>query len=172
MIKAFAKLFLCGFLLLPLMNVRGQDLTVILFRHAERFPSTKENNFDPELTAEGKARAEKLLEVLRKYKPEQIFSTNTKRTRATVEPAAENLLEKYRIQIQVYDTEDEEAFAERLLKSGAKTVAVAGHSNTVPKIANTLLKQEKYTDFADDEYNKIIIVKIKNGKASDTAITY
>lgn len=154
------------------VSAQNREMTIILFRHAERFPSTKENNSDPELTDAGKQRAERLVELLRKYKPEQIFSTNLKRTVATVTPLAENLEPKYRFQIQKYDTEELEQFAAKLLNLNARTVVVAGHNNTTPALANLLIKEEKYKQFADTEYDKMIIVKVKKGKGTAEMITF
>lgn len=167
---------LCGLFLFAsnVENLLAQEreITFILFRHAERYPSTKANNSNPELTPEGIKRAARLPELLKKYKPEQIFSTNLKRTVATVTPLAETIDPKYRIQIQKYDTEDLSAFADKLLKLNARTVVVAGHNNTTPELANLLIKQEKYKQFGEAEYDKMIIVKIKKGKAKDEIITY
>lgn len=154
------------------ISAQNREVTIILFRHAERFPSTRENNSNPELTEAGKERAKKLVDVLKPYKPEQIFSTNLKRTVATVTPLADNLDEKYRIQIQKYDTEALQTFADKLLNLGAKTVVVAGHNNTTPALANLLIKEEKYKQFGENEYDKIIIVKVKKGIGRAEMITY
>lgn len=151
---------------------QNREVTIILFRHAERFPTTKENNSNPELTETGRERAKKLVDILKPYKPEQIFSTNLKRTVATVTPLADNLDEKYRVQIQKYDTEELQAFADKLLNLGAKTIVVAGHNNTTPALANLLIKEEKYKQFGENEYDKIIIVRIKKGRDRAEMITY
>ncbi|MGI8468881.1 MAG: SixA phosphatase family protein [Pyrinomonadaceae bacterium] len=154
------------------INLFAQDMTIILLRHAEKDVSPQANKYDPDLTAAGKERAERLVETIRKYKPEQIFSTNYKRARETVDPLAENLNEKYRIQVQSYDFDELEAFADTLLKSNARTIVVVGHNNTTPALANLLIKQNKYKDLQDSEYDKIFIIKIKNGKVKDTVIEY
>lgn len=147
-------------------------MTFILFRHAERYPSTKANNSDPELTEIGKQRAARLPELLRKYKPEQIFSTNLKRTVATVTPLADNLDPVYRYQIQKYDFDALEQFAAKLLTLNARTVVISGHNNTTPALANLLIKEEKYKQFGENEYDKMIIVKIKKGKGMAEMITF
>ena len=154
------------------ISAQEQEMTIILFRHAERFPSTKANNSDPELTEIGKQRAARLPELLRKYKPEQIFSTNLKRTVATVTPLADNLDPVYRIQIQKYDFDELEQFAAKLLTLNARTVVVSGHNNTTPALANLLIKEEKYKQFGESEYDKMIIVKIKKGKGTAEMITF
>lgn len=154
------------------ISAQEREMTFILFRHAERFPSTKANNSDPELTEIGKQRAARLPELLRKYKPDQIFSTNLKRTVATVTPLAETLDPVYRIQIQKYDFDELEKFAEKLLTLNARTVVVSGHNNTTPALANLLIKEEKYQQFGESEYDKMIIVKVKKGKGTAEMITF
>lgn len=166
--------FVLMFLAIAVGSVPAQEreMTIILFRHSERFPSTKANNSDPELTAEGKQRAERLVGLLTKYKPEQIFSTNLKRTVATVTPLADNLDPVYRIQIQKYDFDELEQFATKLLTLNARTIVVSGHNNTTPALANLLIKEEKYKQFGENEYDKMIVVKIKKGKGTAEMITY
>lgn len=154
-----------------------RELTVILLRHAEKDVSASANKADPELTAEGQKRAERLVGTVKKYEPEQIFSTVFKRARATAAPLAENLNPDYRIQIQTYDFNELEDFANRLLKLNVKTVVVVGHNTTTPMLANLLVKQDKYQPLDDSEYNKIWIIKIrrhknKPNKITDQVITY
>lgn len=165
---------LCILLLTVLSNVKisAQDITIILLRHAEKNVSATANKADPELTADGQKRAERLVETLKKYKPQQIFSTAFIRTRATVAPLAENLNPDYRLQTQFYDFNELEEFARQLLKLKVKTVVVVGHNTTTPELANLLIKQNKYKDLADDEYNKIWIIKIRGKKIEDRIIEY
>lgn len=153
-------------------NIRAQDKTIILLRHAEKDVSATANKADPKLTAEGQKRAERLVEKIEKYQPQQIFSTAFIRTRATVAPLAENLNPNYRIQTQFYDFNELEEFAKRLMNLDAKTVVVVGHNTTTPALANLLIKQNKYKDLADDEYNKIFIIKIHGKKIEDKVIEY
>lgn len=164
-------LFSIAFLLFtsPLL---AQNMTIILVRHAEKDSSPTMNRFDPILSPEGKQRANKLFDAVKKFKPEQIFSTNLLRTRMTVDPLATNLNEKFRIFVEAYNPGELEAFADKLLKINAKTILVAGHSNTTPKLANLLLKQEKYKDLDDSVYNKIFIIRVKGKTITDEIIEY
>lgn len=166
--------FFAGLLLLTLTNIClfAQNKTIILLRHAEKDVSSGADKIDPELTLEGNQRAERLVGTIKKYKPEQIFSTNYKRTRFTVLPLAEKINPQYRIQIQIYDEEELEGFANQLLKSKAKTIVVVGHNMTTPLLANLLIKQDKYQALKDSEYDKIWIIKIKKGKTRDELIKY
>lgn len=145
-------------------------LTVILLRHAEKNVSAGAEKINPDLTPEGERRAARLVETIKKYKPEQIFSTNYKRTRATVLPLAEKIDPNYRIQIQIYDFDKLEEFTAELLKSKARTIVVVGHNNTTPELANLLVKQEKYQALGDTEYDKIWIIEIKRNKRKPNKI--
>lgn len=153
-------------------NLNAQDKTIILLRHAEKDVSANANKADPELTAQGRERAQRLLEVLKKYQPQQIYSTIFKRARDTAAPLAENLHPDYRMQIQFYDYNEIEELAAKLLKLKAKSVIVVGHNSTTTELANFLIKQNKYRDLADDEYNKIFIIKIHGGKIEDRVVEY
>ncbi len=155
---------------------QNRRLTIILLRHAEK-DLTDKNKSNPELSAAGKERSEKLVETVRKYKPDLIYSTNYKRTRATVLPLAETIDARYRIPIRVYDFDRLEEFADELLKSNARTIVVVGHNNTTPELANLLVKAEKYKARGENEYDKIWIVEVRRYKRKpnrirETLLTY
>jgi phosphohistidine phosphatase SixA len=157
---------------------QNREITFILLRHAEKDASPLANKADVDLSEQGKQRALRLFDLMKEYRPEQIFSSIFRRTRETVTPLAENLNPDYRLQIQIYDHTDLEELAARLLKLNAKTVLVVGHNTTTPALANLLIKQEKYKILAETEYDKIWIIKIKrnhhkpNKIISEKVITY
>lgn len=164
------KILLIPFLLLIfLTSVFAQDTTYILVRHAEKDTSTE---YDPVLTAEGKARAERLFEIIKKYNPEQIFATAFQRTRGTVEPLASNLNPSYRMFIQSFVSADLKTFYEKLITVKAKSIVVVGHAKSTPRLANLLVKQEKYPELDEETYNKIYIIRIKGNKITDEIINY
>jgi 2,3-bisphosphoglycerate-dependent phosphoglycerate mutase len=150
----------------------AQNITIILVRHAEKDVSATAIKNDPDLNNAGRNRAERLSEILLKYKPRQIFSTRYRRTRMSAEPLANNIFAAYRLQTQIYNFDEPEAFAAELLSLKTKCVVVFGHSNTTPALANLLIKQNKYKDLTDAEYDKIFIIKIKGEKIKDEVITY
>ena len=150
----------------------AQNMTIILVRHAEKDASPTMKKFDPDLSPEGRQRAVKFFEFIKSYKPDQIFSTNYRRTRFTVDPLATNLNEKYRMFVEAYNPSALEAFADKLLTLKTKCIVVAGHSNTTPKLANLLLKQEKYKEFDESVYGNIIIIQVKGKQMSDKMIQY
>ena len=160
MIRSFlAIVVVCICLIAPVV---AQKKTVILVRHAEKVDSSQ----DPELSAEGKQRAERLAEVMKKYKPGAIYSTDYKRTRDTAAPIAAR--RKY--QIQVYDARKPQELVDAIMKSKTKRFLVVGHSNTIPGLANLLVKKELFKNLDDAEHGAIWIVRIKDGKVRKTEI--
>ena len=170
--KILFSVFLVLFLFACTTNLNAQNMTIILLRHAEKDLSPTANKDDPDLTVAGQQRAERLFEVIKKYKPEQFFSTAYKRTRATVAPLAEQIEPGFRIQMQYYDYNYLDDFAARLLKLNAKCVVVVGHNTTTPMLANALIKQDKYQFLEDSDYGKIWIIKIRGKKIIDKVIEY
>ena len=158
--KLLAAFFL--FLLFLVGSTEAQKKTIILVRHAEKVDASQ----DPELSAEGKQRAEQLAKIIKQYKPGAIYSTDFKRTRDTVGPVAT----RRHLQVQTYDPKKPEALIDEILKSTTKRFLVAGHSNTVPGLANLLGKKELFKNLDDAEYGVIWIVRIKDGKVRNTEI--
>lgn len=150
-----------------------KKLTFILLRHAEKDLSQDAEAADPELSAEGKSRAEKLIRIAGKYRPDAIYSTNYIRTRATVAPLAR----KGRHMIQIYEPRNLNQLVERIMSGKLKRILIVGHNTTTPALANLLIGQDKYKPLAESEYDKIWIVKVrknrkKPNKVSDRVITY
>jgi phosphohistidine phosphatase SixA len=173
------KIFVSLFLGLFLFTFAGGDaqaqekaMTIILLRHAEKDLSTGADDPDPRLSAEGRQRAERLVQTLRKYKPQAIYSSNFQRTRATVRPLSESIYPGYRIQTQLYNHRQLNELVERMLASGADTIVVAGHNTTTPALANLLIKENKYKPLDESEYDKIFVIKVKKGKGKDELIVY
>jgi broad specificity phosphatase PhoE len=147
------------------VSAQNKKLTIILLRHAEKdFSDGGAENPDPVLSEEGRQRAERLVETIKKYKPRAIYSSNFKRTRSTVTPLADKTVRGYRLPIQLYNHRNLNEFVERLLASNAKTIVVAGHNTTTPALANLLIKQDKYKPLAETEYDKIWIIEIKKAR--------
>ena len=163
--------FFC-FLLSANLNIFGQNTTFILVRHAEKDISPTASKTNPELTAEGKQRAQKLSALVKDCRPTYIFSTIFKRTIATATPTAESIVPNYRLQMQFYDYDELEAFAAQLLQIKARCVLVVGHNSTTPELANLLIKQQKYKALGDNEYNKAFFVTVKGNKTEDKIVEY
>jgi broad specificity phosphatase PhoE len=150
-----------------------RKLTVILLRHAEKDISVNADTANPELSAEGKLRAQRLVKIINKYNPDVIYSTNYTRTRATVMPLARSR----RAMIFIYDPQNLNQMVDLIMSGKLKRIVVVGHSNTTPTLANLLIKQDKYKTLAESEYDKIWVIKIKKNKRKpnkirDKVITY
>jgi broad specificity phosphatase PhoE len=163
MTKPFLKL--AGSILIALLlagSIAAQRKTIILVRHAEKVDASQ----DPELTAEGKRRAERLTKVVGKYKPGAIYSTDFKRTRDTVTPIAN----KRGKQVQIYDAKKPGELIDAIMKSRTKRFLVVGHSNTIPGLANMIGKKELFKNLDDPEHGVIWIIRIRDGQVRKTEI--
>lgn len=139
-----------------------KDITIILMRHAEKDKEDEEfgNSIDPRLSDEGKARAQKLAEVLLKYKPDAVYSSKFNRTLSTVAPYARGK----RMQVQFYDHRNLKEIAGTVQAGDFQTIVVAGHNSTTPALTNILIGTEKYKALGENEYDKIFIVKLRKNK--------
>ncbi len=150
-----------------------KKLTVILLRHAEKDLSEGADTANPNLSAAGESRAQKLVGIVRKYQPDAIYSTDYIRTRATVRPLARSK----RMMTQIYDPRNLKQMQDLILSGKIKRLVVVGHNNTTPALANLLVGQEKYKKLDESEYDKIWVIKIrrykrKPHKIRDTVLTY
>lgn len=157
----------CGIFLALLLSTnagsaQAQNKLVILVRHAEKADDTT----DPELSAEGRQRAERLITAIGKYRPGDFYSTNFKRTRDTVAPLAA----KRRKQVKIYDPRQPQSLMDEIMQSRTKRFVIAGHSNTVPALANLITKKEVFKNLDESEYTIIWLIRIKNGKVTEVRL--
>lgn len=134
--------------------------TFILVRHAEK---ADDGTADPALTPEGIARSKRLAALFSDTEIDAVYSTKYKRTMNTVLPVASERA----LDIQTYEP-GKAGFADMLLvKHNGLTVLIAGHSNTVPQLANALIGRDEYENFPDDAYGNILIVSVvRKGEAT------
>ena len=137
-----------------------RKLTVILLRHAEK-DLVDPDAPNPPLSADGKARAEKLIGVVNKYQPDAIYSSDYIRTRETARPLAR----KNRAMTLIYDPRNLEQMRDTILSGKYRRIVVVGHNNTTPALVNMLIGQEKYEKLPETEYGKIWIVRVKRNKS-------
>lgn len=174
--KTIATFFLGLFLFTCVSNnlfAQHKKLTIILLRHAEKDVSPSADKVNPDLTPEGKQRAQNLVKKINKYKATAIYSTDYIRTKLTVAP----LGEKRKLTVQIYDPRKLNELADMIMQGKFKSVVVVGHNTTTPALANLLIKQEKYKTLDETEYKKIWIIKIKKNdnkphKIEDEVIEY
>lgn len=134
----------------------SRETTIYIVRHGEKESSDLKNQ-DPNLSKEGKERAEALALVLKDVKIDAAFATKYKRTSQTILPS----LIKNRIQIQLYEAHDFQGLA-NVIKSkyNNRTVLVGGHSNTVLEILEALGAKRPVPEIDDEDYDFLFEIKI------------
>ncbi|WP_229413476.1 SixA phosphatase family protein [Massilia violaceinigra] len=137
-------LFLASALLAPGLAVA--DPTIIyLVRHGEKAAVEK----DPDLTAQGKARARNIAAILKSTGIAHVYSSTAQRTRQTAQPLATDL----GLQVQVYDPAQSANLVAQVKAAGG-TALVVGHSNTVPELVR-LFGGKPGSDIGDDEFDRL-----------------
>lgn len=144
-------------------SLSAQTKTIVLVRHAEKADATSQ---DPELSEAGKQRAEWLTQVGGQYKPGAFYSTNFKRTRDTLAPLAA----KRKKTVEIYDARKPSDLVDAIMKSKYKRHIVAGHSNSVPGLANFIAKKDVFKNLDESEYGVMWVIKIKNGQVVKTEV--
>ena len=147
-------------------NSQITSTTYYLIRHAEKDRSD-DSNEDPELTDQGKVRAENWSTILQHVKFHDVYSTQYNRTLQTAQPIADS----NNLEVSLYDPSNlfSEEFAEATF---GKTILVVGHSNTTPAFVNAILGENKYEDIDDDNNGNLYIVTITlGGEKSDHVLT-
>jgi broad specificity phosphatase PhoE len=130
--------------------------SVILVRHAERADMAAGGSpsmaADPELSAEGRARAERLASLLRTSEIRAIFVTQYRRTQQTAAPLAAAL----RLTPTVIPADDQSALLAQV-RAVKGHVLIVGHSNTVPAVT-AALSSTPAVPIADDDFGNLWIV--------------
>lgn len=130
---------------------RAAEPTIFVVRHAEKGAASADAPKDPELSPEGRARAESLARTLRDAGVTTIYVTEFRRTRQTAEPLARAA----GIEPVVVPGAETAALVGKL-KEGRGSVLVVGHSNTVPDILKALGHPQPIT-IGDDEYDNLFV---------------
>ena len=156
--RALCALALALGALLPLAATADAKF-IYLTRHAEK--STV--GADPELTAEGKVRAQNIASMLKKANITSIYSTNPVRTKSTAQPLASHLT----LPVQIYDETQIPAFAQQLKALPGNTLVV-GHTNTTPDLIRQL-GGDTIPVIAETEFDRLYQVAI--GQDGDVTTT-
>ncbi len=169
--KLLSSMLLALLVALPAM---GQDAaaddtsettTYYLIRHAEKDRSDTTNK-NPDLTEEGRERAQNWAEVFSKVNFDIVYSTNYNRTLRTAAPTAM----KQSVEVKSYDPRKlyNKEFRK---KTAGKTVLVVGHSNTTPAFVNAILGEERFQDMSDDDNGSLFIVTVSGDTKSVQVLT-
>lgn len=137
-----------------------KTLKVWVVRHAEKLAIDPKDR-DPELSDEGKMRAEALAKLLKGQKIDSIFATNYKRTKLTGFPLAD----KVGISIKTYDPAQIKVLAKEWKKDAAgKNILIVGHSNTVLEIIEAFGGKRPVPELTDDDYDYVFELMVKGDK--------
>ncbi|WP_151088664.1 histidine phosphatase family protein [Hymenobacter baengnokdamensis] len=140
--------------------------TIYLVRHAEK--DLTPGLADPPLTAAGEARAQLLARRLEGRHPAALFTTDTRRTRATLAPLARAT----GLTPEVYTAKDPAALATRLGQQYAgKTVVVVGHSNTLLPLLAALGATTPLAEIREEEYNYLFKVTRRPGQPARLVVS-
>ena len=140
--------------------VAGPPVTTIyLVRHGEK--DLTPGVADPLLTPAGVARAQALRQKLAGKHPAALFTTDTRRTRATLAPLAQAT----GLTPLVYNPKAPDALAIRLYKEYAgRTVVVVGHSNTLLPLLAALGVKAPMQEIKDEEFSYLFKVELREGQ--------
>lgn len=149
---------------------KGQEeasVRLIVVRHAEK---ATEPAGDPALTEAGNERARLLSELLLQEQVTAIYSTPFRRNQETVKPLADRL----GLEITTYQPGNTGEFLSRILKEHpGEVVVICGHSNTVPAILNFLVREERYENLDESDYNDLFVIAANEDEAADIVqLTY
>jgi len=154
-VTRFHRFLPARWLLAPLLLVAAAadasaQRTIILVRHAEKLDHSE----DPPLSAEGRARAGALANLLRSAGVTTIFTSEYRRTQATAEPIARQL----KLTPQTVPARQVDALVAKLHAAPPDAVVlVVGHSNTLPTIL-ARLGWKGTLDLEDRDYDDVFVV--------------
>jgi broad specificity phosphatase PhoE len=130
--------------------------TLFFVRHAEK---QQDGSTDPDLMAEGYARATRLGKILAQANIDTVFSTPYQRCRLTAQPTLEHAIHQ---NIRLYRPEDQVALLEALADGAeGQKVLIVVHQNTVPMGLNYLVGDFPHKNISDYDYGKFYIAITK-----------
>jgi broad specificity phosphatase PhoE len=152
-LKAAMKNYLPILCLLFLLS--SCSTSIYLVRHAEKQTSTGNMmGNDPDLTLEGRIRADILADTLTGKKISGVYSTNYQRTRHTAAPTAMIKI----TDVKIYS--DGNKLLDSLITRKKKGYLVVGHSNTIPAMLKHIGLQPSMEDIPENDYDNLFVVRI------------
>ncbi len=129
---------------------------IYLVRHCEK---GKDGTRDPELSPEGRARAERLGKVMDKARIDRICTTSFKRTIATGAAvqywAGGPPTETFPMEAQP------DWLSETLPTAGGQSLFYVGHTNTIPQLLNQLVGKDQFHDLPEEDFGRLYIAITK-----------
>lgn len=138
-----------------------KTMKIWIVRHAEKLAIDPKDK-DPELSEEGKARAEALAKTLKGQKIDSIFATNYKRTKFTGFPLAD----KIGTSVKLYQPDQITTLVkEWKANARGKNMLIIGHSNTVLEIIEAFGGKRPLKELSEkDDYDYLFELTIKGDK--------
>jgi len=149
-----------SFVLLFLFSVQAiqaQSVTVFLTRHAEK---AKNDAKDPDLSEDGKKRADQFVVFFENQKFNRFLSTPYKRTKQTLEPLAKANGK----QVVEYSPSAPEKLVEEIRKLENETIFISGHSNTIPDLVNRFTGKKDAKMIDDSRYGDLWMLTLVKGE--------
>jgi broad specificity phosphatase PhoE len=145
--------------------VRGR--TFIVFRHAEK--ATEISADDPPLTAQGKERARRLATMLGHAGVTRLVASSYRRTQETLAPLAEESGRSVEIRPMIDHVA--ELVADLRASPDGSVVAVASHSNVLPRVVRelgglTALRGVTGDSLPDPDYGRVYVITLPCGTAA------
>jgi broad specificity phosphatase PhoE len=161
LMKPIQKILFAFFIIISIQSCsqKQEAKTIFLVRHAEK----QLVGDDPELSVAGTARAKKLGQILSDKNIANVYSTNTIRTKATVQPLVDA---QNGLRIEIYDSKKHDELVKNL-RSRKGNAVVVGHSNTIHHVVNYFVgNEDKFPELEDVEYDFIFIVTLEKDGSS------
>lgn len=139
---------------IPLQSeIKSTETVLILLRHAEK----ESLGNDPELSTDGKMRAEELKKLLKNVHVDAVFTTPFNRTHQTVAPLA---AEK-KLSVKEYSPREtpQQLIENILAQNRGKVVVIVGHSNTIPEMVKILSNNTIDAKINDAQFDNIFVIK-------------
>jgi phosphohistidine phosphatase SixA len=147
---------LCIILVCTMIHCKSTKVYIV--RHAEKSTNPPK---DPDLTAEGRERAQYLATLLKNKEIKAVYSTETRRTIQTAEPFS--LQEG--LAIKTYKNDTLQKFLYNILDADQNALIV-GHSNTVIRMLKELDLQPSLKEIPENDYDNFFIVTLRSKDGS------
>jgi broad specificity phosphatase PhoE len=141
------------FIIVICTMVQCKSTKVYIVRHAEKSTNPPK---DPDLTDEGRERAQYLATLLKNKEIKAVYATETRRTRQTAEPFT--LQEG--LAIQSYKNDTLQKFLYRILDA-EQNALIVGHSNTVIRMLTELDLHPSIKEIPENDYDNFYIVTLR-----------
>jgi broad specificity phosphatase PhoE len=131
------------------------NTTIYLVRHAEK--QTNSGNMmsnNPDLTTEGRIRADVLADSLTGKKISAVYSTNFLRTIHTADPTARIKMRD----VTIYS--DGNKLLDSLITRKKKGFLVVGHSNTIPAMLEHIGLHPSMHEIPENDFDNLFVVRI------------